>query len=424
MPPGVLLVAFWLSALQAEGLYDPLRMITSVRIVQALFRAALAVLVGAILVQYFTSHRAYSRLLLLAFVSSSAVLLATWRLAFFRLQGFLSTRVPREGVLIVGIGEDARLMSERLTRYGAHFYQLRGFLAPAQPEPHAVEGPVLGELGDLRRVVNETRATLVILASRLVSRDEGMQLASHCAHMGLEVLQVPFTWGLVSARVEPAAVGELELVRIGSLSYPTPAQFVKRVFDLVAVLSGGALLLPFLAGIALAIKVHDGGPVLYVSQRSGKGGRIFPFYKFRSMVVDADKIRDQLPNEADGRLFKLTGDPRITPLGAFLRKYSVDELPQLLNVLKGEMNLVGPRPLPVSDLRGIEQDPEYWYWFEQRSRVNPGITGLWQVEGRSDLAFTAMVELDVRYIQHWSLFLDLQILLKTLPAVLRGRGAR
>jgi lipopolysaccharide/colanic/teichoic acid biosynthesis glycosyltransferase len=143
------------------------------------------------------------------------------------------------------------------------------------------------------------------------------------------------------------------------------------------------------------------------------------------MVVDAEKVRASLQekNESDGRLFKMTNDPRITPIGAFIRKYSLDELPQLLNVLRGEMNLVGPRPLPVSDLEGIEDDVQYAYWFEQRSRVQPGITGLWQVEGRSDLGFSAMVELDVHYVNNWSLLLDLQILLKTIPAVLRGRGA-
>ena len=154
-------------------------------------------------------------------------------------------------------------------------------------------------------------------------------------------------------------------------------------------------------------------------------GRTFDFFKFRSMVVGADKLKDQLRerNEADGRLFKLKDDPRITPFGHFIRKYSIDELPQLLNVLRGDMNLVGPRPLPAEDLAGIEQDAEMAYWFEQRGKVNPGITGLWQVMGRSDLGFAEMVRHDIYYIQNWSFWLDVQILLKTIPAVLRGRGA-
>jgi lipopolysaccharide/colanic/teichoic acid biosynthesis glycosyltransferase len=157
----------------------------------------------------------------------------------------------------------------------------------------------------------------------------------------------------------------------------------------------------------------------------GRGGRTFDFFKFRSMVVDADRMKDELRafNESDGRLFKMRNDPRVTPIGRFIRKYSVDELPQLLNVLRGDMNLVGPRPLPEADLAGIEDDPEMRYWFEQRGKVKPGITGLWQVMGRSDLGFAEMVRHDIYYIQNWSFWLDVQILLKTVPAVLRGRGA-
>ena len=177
--------------------------------------------------------------------------------------------------------------------------------------------------------------------------------------------------------------------------------------------------------LAAFIKLDSKGPVFFVSERVGKGGRMFPFWKFRSMVQDADGMKDALRdlNETDGRLFKIKNDPRVTRFGRLIRKFSVDELPQLYNVLRGDMNLVGPRPLPVRDLEGIENDPEARYWFELRSKVKPGITGLWQVMGRSDLAFKDMVSLDIDYVQNWSLWLDLQILVKTVPAVLKGRGA-
>lgn len=424
MPAALVLMAFWWVALQVEGLYDPLRMISSVRITQALFRAFLTVMVGAILVQYFTGEREYSRLLLLGWLTFGMALLGAWRLLFFRAQRLVPGLLPRQGVLVVGVGEDARLLAERLARFGSHVYQLAGFVTPEREEQPVVSGPVVGRLDELGRIADERGASLVIVASREVGRDEAMTLTRTCTNLGLDVLQVPFTWGLASVRVEPAAVGELDLVRLGGLSYGGAAEQVKRAFDIVAVLIGGALLLPLLLVVALAVKLQDGGPVLYASPRAGRGGRRFLFYKFRSMVPDADKQRGQLPNEADGRLFKLKDDPRITPLGRFLRRWSIDEFPQLLNVLKGDMNLVGPRPLPIEDLKGIEADPEGAFWFEQRSRVNPGITGLWQVAGRSDLSFRRMVELDVYYIQHWSLILDLQILVRTIPAVLRGRGAR
>ena len=144
------------------------------------------------------------------------------------------------------------------------------------------------------------------------------------------------------------------------------------------------------------------------------------------MVIGAEAQRAELQalNETDGVLFKIKNDPRITPLGSFIRKYSIDEFPQLWNVLRGDMNLVGPRPLPMSDLAGMEEDPEVQYWYELRSKVKPGITGPWQVSGRSDLGFREMVQHDINYIQNWSLWLDILVLIKTIPAVLRGRGAK
>ena len=198
----------------------------------------------------------------------------------------------------------------------------------------------------------------------------------------------------------------------------------KRGFDLLAVAVGGLLILPILVAVALAVK-FDGGPLFYASPRVGKGGRAFPFYKFRSMVVGADRLKSDLleRNEADGPLFKMRRDPRVTRVGRIIRKFSLDEFPQFLNVLRGDMNLVGPRPLPIEDLEGIENDPEVAYWFELRHKVPPGITGLWQVRGRSQLGFQEMVQLDIYYIQNWSPWLDLKILLLTLPAVLKGRGA-
>ena len=267
---------------------------------------------------------------------------------------------------------------------------------------------------------------MVILATRTLPREAALRLAVQADRMGLRVLQAPYSWGVVSPRLDFARVGGLDLIDLADIRYSTFAERVKRTFDLVAVLTGGLLLLPFLLVVAAIIRGSDGGPALYVSRRVGRGGRAFDFVKFRSMVVGADTMKNALrpSNDADGRLFKLRRDPRITRFGHFLRKYSVDELPQLLNVLRGEMNLVGPRPLPVDDLAGIEDDPEMRYWFDQRARVNPGITGLWQVSGRSDANFADMVRHDIHYIQDWSLWLDLQILVKTLPAVIRGRGAR
>ncbi len=427
LPPGMLLLVFWAFALSSEGLYDPLRMTSSVRVLRALSRAAAGVTVLTIIVQFLVSNRVYSRGLLLLYVGITFVLLALWRVSFFRLQQYLplTSRVARQRVVIFGTGADAKLLSERMARHAGHLYEVAGFLTAGEGADEPMVSPVLGSAQDLVSVVNAHDVRVGIIASRAVTRSEALGVARTAGQLGIKVLQIPFTFGLVSARVEPASLGVVELVQLGTLRYPSAGEQIKRAFDIAAVVCGGVFVLPIGLLTSLLIKLGDGGPILYAGPRAGLGGRAFPFYKFRSMVVNADKLRAALEaqNEADGRLFKMQNDPRITRVGHFIRKWSIDELPQLLNVLKGDMNLVGPRPLPLSDLVGIEDDPEYAYWFEQRSKVRPGITGLWQVSGRSDLGFTDMVDLDVYYVQNWSLFLDLQILWKTIPAVLARRGA-
>jgi lipopolysaccharide/colanic/teichoic acid biosynthesis glycosyltransferase len=184
-----------------------------------------------------------------------------------------------------------------------------------------------------------------------------------------------------------------------------------------------ALLLPVFAALACCIRVTSRGPVFYRSQRVGKGGRYFTFWKFRSMYVNASRADVMPHNEGSGHLFKIRRDPRITPVGRIMRRLSLDELPQLFNVLAGDMSLVGPRPLPAEDLGSDGMSPDFSEWARQRSMVRPGITGLWQVGGRSDVSFAEMMELDLRYVRDWSLILDIRILLKTPRAVIVGTGA-
>jgi exopolysaccharide biosynthesis polyprenyl glycosylphosphotransferase len=194
---------------------------------------------------------------------------------------------------------------------------------------------------------------------------------------------------------------------------------VKRTFDLVLATVTLILLSPILLALAIAVKVSSRGPVIYRSIRPGIGGVPFRCFKFRTMREHADQIQDDLEplNELSGALFKIRDDPRLTSVGRVLRRFSLDELPQLVNVLRGEMSLVGPRPLPMRDFERLEE------WHKKRYLVLPGITGLWQVSGRSELDFDDLVRLDFLYLEHWSIFLDLSILLKTVPAVLSRRGA-
>jgi exopolysaccharide biosynthesis polyprenyl glycosylphosphotransferase len=194
---------------------------------------------------------------------------------------------------------------------------------------------------------------------------------------------------------------------------------IKRSFDLVFAVLLLIVLSPLMAFAAVGIKLSSRGPVFYRSQRPGIGGRSFACLKFRTMVSGADLRQDELEsrNELSGAIFKIRRDPRVTPVGRFLRRWSLDELPQLFNVLRGEMSLVGPRPLPQRDYDRLEP------WHRKRYLVLPGMTGLWQVSGRSELDFDELVRLDFLYLERWSVFLDLTILLKTIPAVIRARGA-
>jgi lipopolysaccharide/colanic/teichoic acid biosynthesis glycosyltransferase len=194
---------------------------------------------------------------------------------------------------------------------------------------------------------------------------------------------------------------------------------LKRSFDFVVATLGLIVLAPVLLVIATAVKLSSRGPVIYRSVRPGIGGKPFHCFKFRTMREHTDQLQADLEslNEQSGALFKIRRDPRLTPVGRFLRRYSLDELPQLVNVVRGEMSLVGPRPLPMRDFEHLEE------WHKKRYLVLPGITGLWQVSGRAELDFDDLVRLDFLYLERWSVFLDLSILLKTIPAVLSSRGA-
>lgn len=195
---------------------------------------------------------------------------------------------------------------------------------------------------------------------------------------------------------------------------------LKRLLDIVVSTILLIVFAPVLLAAGVAIALTSGGPIFFVQERIGLNKRRFKLYKFRTMVKDAEKQRAELEkhNEMGGPVFKLTNDPRVIPIGRFLRRFSIDELPQLVNIIKGDMSLVGPRPLPVMDYEGFAHD-----WHRRRFSVKPGITCLWQVNGRSNIPFERWMELDLQYIDHWSLWLDLKIMMKTIPSVLKAKGA-
>jgi len=243
---------------------------------------------------------------------------------------------------------------------------------------------------------------------------------SMCREQGVIVRVLTNIFDLPPGGTREALLDDLAVATFGGTVFEGWPFVFKRLFDICVSGILLILLMPLLLVVAVAVRLDSRGPVLFLQERVGLNKRRFRVYKFRTMVTNAEKKQAQIEglNEADGPVFKIKNDPRITRLGKYLRKASIDELPQLLNVLTGEMSLVGPRPLPIRDYQGFDQD-----WLRRRFSVRPGITCLWQINGRSSLSFQEWMKLDMRYIDSWSFWLDLKILVMTIPAVLRGSGA-
>jgi exopolysaccharide biosynthesis polyprenyl glycosylphosphotransferase len=246
-----------------------------------------------------------------------------------------------------------------------------------------------------------------------------VELVDLCRRRGVTVQVAPSTMEILIDRAEFVPGETVPLFRLRPPVFEGIDYALKRTFDLVISTVLLLALSPVLLVVAIAIKLTSSGPVIYRSARPGMAGRPFDCFKFRTMREHSDQIQADLEslNEQTGALFKIRQDPRLTTVGRFLRRFSLDELPQLVNVVRGEMSLVGPRPLPMRDFHRLEE------WHKKRYLVLPGITGLWQVSGRSELDFDDLVRLDFLYLERWSIMLDLSILLKTIPAVLSRRGA-
>jgi len=322
----------------------------------------------------------------------------------------------RRRALLVGTGEHIEAVYHAITGSSSPI-NVVGFISLTPRPDNGLQS--LGKLQQIGDVVTEHRVDEVIIADPAFPQQEAVELVDACHQRGVHVHVAPSTMEILMHRAEFVAGQSLPLFELKPPVFEGVDYFMKRTFDIV----GATLLLiamsPVLLTIGMAIKLSSRGPVFYRSVRPGIGGAPFACLKFRTMHRDADQRQADLEslNEANGAIFKIRDDPRLTRIGRILRRFSLDELPQLVNVLRGEMSLVGPRPLPLRDYERLES------WHKKRYLVLPGITGLWQVSGRSDLDFDDLVRLDFLYLERWSPFLDLTILLKTLPAVLGRRGA-
>ena len=392
------------------------------RVADDLQSVTLAVIVATLVFAgalYF-SFRQLSRLQILMFALFDLILLVGFHVAVRLVSRWPSLygRAHRRRVLIVGAGPVGREAAEMIREYAWTGLHMVGFLDD-NPQVETNGWPVLGPVDEAARVVSEHDIHEVIVALPLRAHRKLANLVASLQDMAVNVRVVPDFYDLVFLRSRVEDFGGMPLITLREPALDPFQRTVKRAFDLVV---GSLLLLfslPLMGFIALAIKLDSPGPVLFRQQRVGEGGRLFEMLKFRSMVADAEARQDEvITYTADGQVIhKQQDDPRITPVGRILRRTSLDELPQLVNVLKGEMSLVGPRP----EMPWLVE--RYEPWQRKRFEVPQGITGWWQVNGRSDKPMHLHTEEDLYYIKHYSLLLDVQILWKTLWAVLRRKGA-
>jgi exopolysaccharide biosynthesis polyprenyl glycosylphosphotransferase len=381
------------------------------RVVASLFQVTLVLLIyGEIEGEPFQSYYIFYGSL---FFGLLYVSLLRW--VFERASGaVLRAAGYRRRAVLVGSGPNIVAVSHALGE--SSVIEPYGFVA--RTPPALVDG--LRDFRSLEQLERHFDAVdEVLIADADFPQDEAVELVDRCHRHGVRVRVAPSTMEILMERVEFVPGQALPLFELKPPVFEGLDFAVKRTFDLVGSVLLLVVLTPVMFLVSAAIKLSSRGPVLYRSMRPGIGGRAFACLKFRTMVKGAEHLQDHLENrnELNGAIFKMRDDPRVTPMGRFLRRWSLDELPQLFNVLRGQMSLVGPRPLPQRDYDRLDD------WHRKRYLVLPGMTGLWQVSGRSELDFDELVRLDFLYLERWSVFLDLTIILKTIPAVIRRRGA-
>jgi exopolysaccharide biosynthesis polyprenyl glycosylphosphotransferase len=407
-PPAPVLLAVWLSIFAAHDLYDKTQ---GRRNPMALLRAMLwgiAVLATGVIVYPHIGFLPIETLLAAFFI-----ILLDAGLRFFYEQGVelvYMRGLGRVPTLVIGRDEERARVRQLMEKNPS----VSTCVGELNTNGEAISLP------SLRQVLDRTGARSVILAgTERLSDVQFLDLLRSMSLRRVKVNVVPNAAALLDSRPLVSRDLGIPLLELGYPRLNSTQWILKRLLDVAGSLAGLVILSPLLIAVAVLIKVTSSGPVFFKQKRVGADEKIFICYKFRSMYIDAEARQAELEaqNEADGAIFKIRNDPRVTPIGRFIRRCSIDELPQLINVLKGEMSLVGPRPLPIRDFELMGE------LHKKRLATVPGVTGYWQISGRSELSFEDMVQLDLYYIENWSLFLDIQIILKTIGIVLRCKGA-
>jgi len=415
----VLIVAYWL-----DGVYEFPRGRSWLNEVYRIIRGTTTGVIIMVVGLFFYRPYFYSRLIFIY-----AFVLIVFLLGFSRLlKNLVLVQLRERGigvrrVLIVGAGETGRMVMRTIVAQPELGYQILGFIDDDPEKSNSEIGRFkgLGTIDNLRNLIQAEDSNIeeVIITLPWMYHRKIVNIMAQCERQNVTARLVPDLFQMSLSRVEIEDLNGIPLIGIREITFSRWGLIVKRAIDIIASATALIALAPLLGLIALAIMLDSPGPVLFRQTRVGKDGKTFTLHKFRSMRVGAEQEQDKLAerNEATGPLFKMRDDPRLTRVGKILRRFSFDELPQLHNVLRGEMSLVGPRPpLP-------KEVDEYQEWHKKRLEIAPGLTGLWQVSGRSDLTFDEMVLLDIYYIENWSPALDTIITLRTIPRVIFGDGA-
>lgn len=404
---------------RSYGLYGPIQNRSGLHEQRMTIQASLTsglLLCGTL---YLSSGNAVSRLVVMLTIAFSTVLLcvrrAVWRrVVYRRCRAGIETR----NVLIVGAGRVAHALRNHLDSLQHLGFRFKGFVALTEREAESGDADVIG---DVRNCLSLARSLFVDEIFFSVPGDKKLviSMVEEARQAGIDVRVVPDLYDGLAWNAPVEYIGQFPTIPLHRRDFPIGAFLLKRVLDITVSSIALLLLSPIMLALAIAIRMDSEGPIFYRANRIGRKGRTFSCYKFRTMVANADKLREQFAhmNERDSVLFKIANDPRITRFGGFLRKYSLDELPQFYNVLRGDMSLVGPRP-PIA--HEVEQ---YDLSHLRRLNVLPGITGLWQVEARQDPSFDSYISLDTAYVENWSLWLDMKILARTVGVVVSGTGS-
>jgi exopolysaccharide biosynthesis polyprenyl glycosylphosphotransferase len=410
-------VAVWPVIFMIYGLYDLRRPTHATAEFQRLFNASMMSVLLVLLITFETKSDT-SRAFIAALLAFGLASVVVGRVLTRRLSHLLNARaVTSQPTLIAGTNDEARALARTLLRRPWIGYRVCGFVEVNPSGLEVIDGlPVFGTVENIAEISSANGVRSVIIAGSAAG-GATLQLIDSALGADVNVRVSPGLPNLGASRVILEPIDGMALFSLRRHRFSRRQRFVKRSLDIGVTSVALIVTAPLMIGIALAIRLTSPGPILFRQRRVGEQERAFTILKFRTMVVGAHTQRDGLDNEADGLLFKMRRDPRVTRVGRFLRKTSLDELPQLFNVLRGDMSLVGPRPaLPEEAARYAESQ-------RGRLRVKPGVTGLWQVNGRHDLAFEDYVRYDLFYVENWSLTMDLYILAKTIPALLTTRGS-